>query len=139
MRVCHEHQCPMIVIDDLGYDLVVCLVDWVESLIGRAAIVDVLPGGMEGVQLIFSNGAAMPLLSCRAEYVIYVHDADEFLRCVSNAKVEHIACMKRAEAVSLVLTFRKADETLIVETHPMSAVWMGTPRVLPEERFSGYI
>ena len=139
-RICASHQCPMIIIDDLGYDIVACLVDWMESLIGRAVIIDVLPGGPEGVQLIFDNGVALPLLSGDERRVVKVADANVLLENVAGARLEQVDYQLNETQTALVLTFRKPNgDVLIVETHPASAIQMGAPRVTPGDRLGGIV
>lgn len=135
MRVCAEHQCPMIAIDDLGYTIVSCMVDWVETLIGWAVIVDVVPGGPEGVQLIFDNGVTLPLLSGDVGRVVQVADANVLLQNVVSARFVELIYQVNEMRTALVLTFHKPNgDVLIVETHPTSAIQMGAPRVTPPEQ-----
>jgi len=123
----------MIVLDDLGYDIVACMVDWAESLIGRAVIVDVLPGGPEGVQPIFDNGVALPLLSGDVGRVVQVANADVLLQNVPSARLEQLTYQVNEMRTALVITFRKVNgDVLIVETHPTSALQMGAPRIKTE-------
>ena len=139
-RQCLEHQCPMIIIDDLGYDIVSCLVDWVEALIARAVLCDVIPGGHDGVQLIFSNGVALPLLSSTAGRVAYITDANELLENVVGARFERLVYESTERQTALMITFRKPNgDALIVETHPQSAVQMETPRVMTGNKFNGIV
>ena len=138
-RQCLEHLCPMIIIDDLGYDIVACMVDWMESLIGRAVIADVLPGGPEGVRLVFANGVTLPLLSSDAGRVVHA-DANVLLENVAGARFEQVAYQVNETRPALVLTFRKVNgDVLIVETHPASAIQMGAPRVTPGDRLGGIV
>ena len=60
---CDEHKCPMIQIGD-EY---VCVIEYVDALIGAHKVVDVIPGGLTldppvPISLIFDNGCSLPLL-----------------------------------------------------------------------------
>jgi len=128
----------MIVIDDSGYTIISCMADWVETLIGRATLCDVLPGGPEGVRLVFANGVTLPLLSSDAARIVHVADANVLLENVAGARLERLAYQANETQTALLFTFRKPNgDALIVETHPASALQMNMPRVMSGDGAAG--
>jgi hypothetical protein len=130
--MCAEHNCPKIAIHEWGYTVISCMADWVETLIGRATLCDVVPGGAEGVRLVFNNGVTLPLLSADAGRIVHIADANVLLENVASARFEQMAYQSSGERAAITLTFRKPNGggVLIVETHPASVLQMTAPRVM---------